>query len=60
MLIIERQRYFYTQGIPAEVMTEGILLEVFGLENSIVLDFVAGTSMCISNSPKTLLKQDCV
>lgn len=59
-LVAMRQGYIYTQGIPAEVMTEEMVQEVFGLESRIVPDPVAGTPMCIPISQRMLLKQDCV
>lgn len=59
-LVVMRQGYIYAQGAPAEVMTEGMVREVFGLESRIVPDPVAGTPMCIPISQRMLLKQDCV
>jgi iron complex transport system ATP-binding protein len=46
-LVAMRQGNIYAQGNPAEVMTEGLVRDVFGLESRIVRDPVAGTPMCI-------------
>jgi len=35
------------QGAPAEIMTEALVREVFGLESRIIQDPVAGTPLCI-------------
>lgn len=57
-LVVMRQGYIYAQGAPAEVMTEAMVKEVFGLESRIVPDPVAGTLMCIPISQRMLLKQN--
>lgn len=58
-LVVMRQGHIYTQGTPAEVMTESMVEEVFGLKSSIVRDPVAGTPMCIPISKK-MPARDCV
>lgn len=46
-LVAMRQGQIMAQGVPAEVMTEAMVREVFGLESRIVSDPVMGTPMCI-------------
>jgi len=46
-LVAMRQGQIYAQGTPAEVMTEGTVREVFGLECRVVADPLAGTPMCV-------------
>ncbi|MBW4658006.1 MAG: ABC transporter ATP-binding protein [Drouetiella hepatica Uher 2000/2452] len=52
-VIALRQGQIVAQGIPADVMTEGTVREVFGLESRIVKDPVAGTPMCIPISRRS-------
>lgn len=59
-LVVMQQGHIYTQGAPAEVMTEVMVEEVFGLKSSIVRDPVAGTPMCIPISKKMPAQRDCV
>ncbi len=46
-LVAVRQGQVYAQGEPIQVVTEGMVREVFGLECRIVPDPVAGTPMCV-------------
>ncbi len=46
-LVAMRKGHVWTQGVPAQVMTEVMVREVFGLECRIVTDPVAGTPMCV-------------
>ena len=46
-LIAMKSGEIYAQGKPAEVMTEALVQEVFGLSCQIVKDPVAGTPLCI-------------
>ncbi|MBD2463172.1 ABC transporter ATP-binding protein [Oscillatoria sp. FACHB-1407] len=54
-LVAMRQGHIYAQGNPAEVMTESLVQDVFGLESRIVRDPVTGTPMCIPISKKVPL-----
>lgn len=49
-LLVMQQGHIYTQGTPEAVMTEAMVLEVFGIESRIVPDPVTGTPMCIPAS----------
>ena len=55
-LMVMRQGKIFAQGTPVEVMTEAMVLEVFGLESRVVADPVVGTPMCIPMSKKIALK----
>ncbi|BAU40265.1 ABC transporter ATP-binding protein [Leptolyngbya sp. O-77] len=57
-LVVMRQGAIFAQGAPAEVMTEDIVREVFGLESRIISDPVSGTPLCIPISPKMRMKQE--
>jgi iron complex transport system ATP-binding protein len=46
-LVAVREGQVWAQGVPAQVMTEAIVREVFGLECRIVTDPVAGSPMCV-------------
>lgn len=46
-LVAVREGQVWAQGVPAQVMTEAMVREVFGLECRIVTDPVAGTPMCV-------------
>jgi iron complex transport system ATP-binding protein len=46
-LIALKAGQVYAQGNPAEVMTEALVHQVFGLESKIIRDPVAGTPLCI-------------
>ena len=46
-LVAVRQGQIYAQGTPSQVMTEGMVREVFGLDCRIVPDPVVGTPMCV-------------
>ena len=46
-LIAMKSGEIYAQGKPAEVMTEALVQEVFGLSCQIIKDPVAGTPLCI-------------
>ncbi|MFP8968254.1 Fe(3+) dicitrate ABC transporter ATP-binding protein FecE [Pokkaliibacter sp. CJK22405] len=46
-LVVMKAGRIVTEGAPAEVMTEQLLAEVFGLDAEIHPDPVAGTPMCI-------------
>lgn len=59
-LVALRQGRIYAQGAPAEVMTEQMVREVFGLESRIVLDPVAGTPMCLPISQRMSVRQNSV
>ncbi|MBW4517008.1 MAG: ABC transporter ATP-binding protein [Timaviella obliquedivisa GSE-PSE-MK23-08B] len=52
-LIAVKEGTIYAQGNPADVMTETMVREVFGLESRIVQDPVAGTPMCVPISRKS-------
>ncbi|MBI4781627.1 MAG: ABC transporter ATP-binding protein [Oscillatoriophycideae cyanobacterium NC_groundwater_1537_Pr4_S-0.65um_50_18] len=56
-LVAMRQGQIYAQGNPAEVMTEVMVQEVFGLKSRIVTDPVAGTPLCIPISKKMAVNQ---
>lgn len=59
-LVAMQQGHIYAYGVPADIMTEGMVQEVFGLRSCIVQDPIAGTPMCIPISQRMILKQDCV
>ncbi len=46
-LVAVREGQVWAEGVPAQVMTEAIVREVFGLECRIVTDPVAGSPMCV-------------
>jgi iron complex transport system ATP-binding protein len=46
-LVAVREGQVWAEGLPAQVMTEAMVREVFGLECRIVTDPVAGTPMCV-------------
>ena len=46
-LVAVREGQVWAQGVPAQVMTETMVRQVFGLECRIVTDPVAGTPMCV-------------
>ncbi len=46
-LVAVREGQVWAEGVPAQVMTEAMVREVFGLECRIVTDPVAGTPMCV-------------
>jgi iron complex transport system ATP-binding protein len=46
-LVAVKQGGVYAHGSPAEVMTEAMVREVFGLDSRIIPDPVTGTPMCI-------------
>lgn len=52
-IIALRKGQIVAQGIPTEVMTEGMVREVFGLESRIFKDPVSGTPMCIPISRRS-------
>ncbi|MBD3885716.1 ABC transporter ATP-binding protein [Phormidium tenue FACHB-886] len=52
-LVAMQQGHIYAQGHPAEVMTEGMVQDVFGLKSRIVRDPVAGTPMCVPISRRS-------
>ncbi|HEY9849850.1 MAG TPA: ABC transporter ATP-binding protein [Leptolyngbyaceae cyanobacterium] len=52
-LVAVRAGKIYAQGIPADVMTETTIREVFGLESKIINDPVTGTPMCIPLSRRS-------
>ncbi|NER29767.1 MAG: ABC transporter ATP-binding protein, partial [Symploca sp. SIO1C4] len=56
-LVAMRQGQIYTMGVPEQVMTEGMVREVFGLECRIVQDPVAGTPMCVPMGRKVKVSQ---
>ncbi|NEO98560.1 MAG: ABC transporter ATP-binding protein [Symploca sp. SIO2E9] len=56
-LVAMRQGQIYTMGVPEQVMTEGMVREVFGLESRIVADPVAGTPMCVPMGRKVKVSQ---
>lgn len=55
-LVAMRQGHIYAQGNPAEVMTESLVQDVFGLKSRIVRDPISGTPLCIPISKKSPLK----
>lgn len=55
-LIALRDGQIYAQGTVTQVMTETMVREVFGLENQIMTDPVAGTPMCIPIGRKVILR----
>lgn len=57
-LLVMRQGKIFAQGTPAEVMTEAMVQEVFGLESRVVDDPVVGTPMCIPVSRRITLKHN--
>ncbi len=46
-LVAVREGQVWAEGVPAQVMTEAMVREVFGLECRIVTDPVTGTPMCV-------------
>jgi iron complex transport system ATP-binding protein len=46
-LVAVSEGQVWAEGLPAQVMTEAMVREVFGLECRIVTDPVAGTPMCV-------------
>lgn len=46
-LVAMREGQIVTQGEPAQVMTTGMVRQVFNLESQIVKDPIAGTPMCV-------------
>lgn len=46
-LVVLRQGKLCAQGVPAEVVTEAMVWEVFGVDSRIVPDPVTGTPMCV-------------
>lgn len=46
-LVAVKEGRIFTAGEPQEVMTEGMVKEVFGLECRVVADPVVGTPMCV-------------
>lgn len=46
-LVAVQQGRIFAQGVPAQVLTEEMVRQVFGLECRIVADPVAGTPLCI-------------
>lgn len=46
-LVVMQAGRVYAQGVPAEVITETTVREVFGLESRILKDPVASTPMCV-------------
>ncbi len=46
-LVAVREGQVWAEGLPAQVMTEAMVREVFGLECRIVTDPVAGSPMCV-------------
>jgi iron complex transport system ATP-binding protein len=59
-LVAMQQGHIYAQGTPADVLTEVMVQDVFGLQSRIVRDPVSGTPMCIPISQRMSMKQDCV
>ena len=53
-LVAMQQGHIYAQGIPADIMTEGMVQEVFALRSRIVRDPIAGTPMCIPISQRII------
>jgi iron complex transport system ATP-binding protein len=46
-LVAVREGQVWAEGVPAQVMTEAMVRQVFGLECRIVTDPVAGSPMCV-------------
>lgn len=52
-LVVMRQGHIYAQGTPTAVMTEAMVLEVFGIESRIMPNPLTGTPMCVPVSRRS-------
>lgn len=55
-MIAMKSGQVYAQGYPQQVMTEGLVREVFGLNCRVVSDPVAGTPLCIPMGRKVAME----